>query len=114
MKSVVAVSVAVLLLSAPHAVAEVSGTWVKSKSECAIPSGERDEFEIGGRKILNLEFECDVKSRSNKNGYTVDKAVCGGEGSESTEIVRYRVDASGALHIKIGKQPEEVYRYSCR
>ena len=114
MKKAVLLGIGLLALGATGALAEVSSTWVKSKAECKYRSGERDEFAIFGRTISNLEFECQVKSRSYKNGYTVDKALCGGEGMYENDVIRYRVDSNGALHIRINKRAEEIYRYSCR
>ena len=108
-----AIVLAMLAAAATGALADVTGSWVRTKAECRYRSGERDEFGISGRAITNLEFHCDIRSKTRKNGYTVARAVCGGEGSQSTQTIRYKVDAEGALHIKIGSQPEEVYRYSC-
>lgn len=113
MKTPVAVSFAVLVLASMGVEAQADGTWVKERSECSIPSGQRDEFSISGNEITNLEFGCNITSKSRKNGYTVAKAVCGGEGYEDRETIRYRADSQGALHIKIGKQAEKIYRYSC-
>lgn len=114
MERSVALALAAMICCVTAAAAEVRGSWVKSKSECQYRSGERNEVSISGRTISSLEFACSVTSRTRRNGYTVDTAECGGEGFTSTETIRYKLDKSGALHIRIGKQAEEIYRYTCR
>jgi hypothetical protein len=113
MKRVFILSIAVLGLAANTASSEVSGSWAIDKQQCSYPRDQRDEFTIRGNKITNLEFECSVKSRSKKNGYTIAKAVCCGEGLCNNETIRYRVDSKGTLSIRVGSGAEGRYRHRC-
>ena len=102
----------ILMVSATGS--HANGSWVASKDQCQYAAGERDEYRISKSKITNLEFECTIKSRSQKNGYNVVKASCCGEGICDNETIRYKVDSAGALLIKIGTQAEKKYSYSCK
>lgn len=107
-------SLTALTLTAGAAAAEITGYWVADKAQCSYQRGLRDEYAIVGNTISNLEFECKVKSRSSKNGYTVAKVECCGEGECSREVIRYKLDQNGGLLIKIGGGPQRQYKYSCR
>jgi hypothetical protein len=114
MKRSIILSLAILTSTASIAVSEVTGSWAIDKQQCSYPRDQRYEFTIRGNKITNLEFDCSVKSRSKKNGYIIVKAVCCGEGMCDPETIRYKVDKSGSLIIKVGEQTEEKYSVRCR
>lgn len=119
MRSLAVFSVSVLAVIpmqgvlAGGALAGASGEWSISRSDCQYPHGVRDGVRIAAGSISGLEWSCEIRSSSTKNGYTVAKASCGAEGEDINTTLKYRVDGKG-LHFKWGKQPERLYAYRCK